>query len=526
MYGVVEVHGKTLKKQKNKTKNMKNKYLKQLGNFLNHAGSRGMDMLDDSHRALEYFSGILQPQSHELTAEFIDEHTLFDKYGGGFALAPNMFLSMHASYEGMYIGGGAGSGKTTYSCIPSILNANGSLIIHDCEKELFFITASALYEQGTGVGQIDFEFPECSHGFNPILRANTIGEIHKVASSLVRFVAKGKQDYFDNMSVTCITFLIQVVKQLPEQYQHLYQAGKLLELMQGKSGREKMNQLIAYLDEQELSLGLYATYESIMSNSPNTLSSILSSASTALSIFMLNDNVRRLTSHDTLGEFQQFRTKRLALFLHTGNSTVVNYYAPITNLLLDQLFSSLYSEMPSEEKESVFVILDETPVLYLTNLASLCATARKRRIGINIVCQEGLRQLSAKYGRDESHAIMSSMRTQVFYSLSSEEALALSREFGRFNYIDKERNNAQKTRDLITPDELLSLPQGLAIVKSRGQRPIKTRRLTPYYQDRKLKHIKSLPPVVGYPEIDYDLDPEIIDIDNFLSQQNKEENES
>ena len=123
---------------------------------------------------------------HDYNAGFLDEDQLLKKKNKGFCLTGKTSLSVKLSYRNSIIIGGTGTGKSATVLIPTILSMQSSMIINDPSGELFKLTSGFKSRTGFTVKVLNYSQPEHSVGYNPIERANTMSEIAKVASTLIR----------------------------------------------------------------------------------------------------------------------------------------------------------------------------------------------------------------------------------------------------------------------------------------------------------------------------------------------------
>ncbi|PCI19103.1 hypothetical protein COB64_04315, partial [Candidatus Wolfebacteria bacterium] len=81
-------------------------------------------------------------------ADFGTPRSLLSPNNTGFRFG-HLALSRQLSFEGIYVSGGPGSGKTVNTVINSILTAhNASLVINDVSGEIFKLTSGYLKSEG------------------------------------------------------------------------------------------------------------------------------------------------------------------------------------------------------------------------------------------------------------------------------------------------------------------------------------------------------------------------------------------
>ncbi len=437
---------------------------------------------------LEDLVAYLDPNKHRLKGQFMPERKILSLNNKGFNLNGKS-ISPKLSMQGVLVNGETGSFKTAGVVLRSILTVDGSQIIHDPSKELFEKTSGALSEKGYTILQLDFSSPESSLRFNPMLRTNTKSEINQLATNLVTIGADDNNaDSFWNIKAIEVLYaLISILKSQEMPYQTLSNVAFLLDLMQSENGKHLVDKLFAQFASEEL----FVKFSSIISQSSNTLSSILSTAQSAVQIFALDENIAEITSGDTIGDFDNIRLKRTALYLHSSTAKM-RYYSKITSIFLSQYFESFFEELPSPEMEDMYFHLDETPILSIGSLDIICTNIRKYRGAIMAVTQNATAQLTAKYGK-RADAIISNLRTKVYLSADLNTATALERTLGKYEFKDKKDNDRLKSRPVLIADEIMALPTNRALVLVSGMRAILAR-VRPYFKVRKLRELSELEP--------------------------------
>jgi len=449
-----------------------------------------MNVFESGVNLLEDILTFLDPNKHRLKGAFMPEYKILGSKKKGFNLNGKN-IDSKLSKQGVLISGETGSFKTAGVVVRSILTVEGSQIIHDPSKELFEKTSGALLEKGYEIYQLDFSGPKTSLRFNPILRANSKSEINRLSHDLVSIGGDDTSvdySFWNQKAQEVLYVMITIIKTQEFQFQTLYNIAYLLDLMQSEQSRPLIDHLFAkYSPSDEI----FAKYSSIVSQSDNTLSSVLSTAQTAIAIFSLDDNIAEITSSDSIGDLRNIRLDKTALYIHSSTSKM-RYYSKVTSIFLSQYFEEFFKELPEKEMLDVYHHLDELPILSIGSLDIICANIRKYRGAIMGVTQNAYAQLSAKYGR-KSEAIISNLRTKVFLSADLNTATALERTLGRYEYNDRQDYDRLKSRAVLTADEIMSLPADRGLIHVSGMRPILAR-ITPYFKVKALRKLTELEP--------------------------------
>lgn len=415
---------------------------------------------------------------HNFKGAFLAEKELLNKSNKGFCLTGTKSLSIPLSYSNGLIIGGTGTGKSATVLIPSILRMQSSMIINDPSGELYEKTAG--YKAGCGyrILVLDYSKPETSVGYNPIERAETISEISKVASTLIRASLgdNNKDPFWTIQAVNLLVIPISLVKKMERKYCNLANVRRLLQIMSGDP--TKMDRLVVKHGDSHL----LDSYKSFVAMSPKTFSSIAATALSALTLFQ-DEKVQKVTAVDTL-DMERFREEKTVLYIR--NSTIdMKYYAPLTSILAEQLFGLVMSRIPQKKQgQEIFFLFDEASSLTLPSLPITIANIRKYRSGILLACQD-FRQIVQSYGKNDAESIRSNCYTTVYFTGQSlETARELEALLGKYTYKEEE-GGGKNSRSLMTTDEIRTIPINQSIIVCGHHRPILAK-MIPYYRNRKM----------------------------------------
>lgn len=436
-----------------------------------------------------YFA-ILQGRDNRLEGRFGREYYIISSRNRGLningkALTPEM------SMRGVLIQGETGSSKTAGSLIKGAMTVDGCQFIHAPSSEVFDKTSGANAERGHNIKVLWLTNVMKSLCFNPLLRCDTLAQITRLAYLLVSLFSSNRErkSFWSSKAIELLVCIFLILKKLEPRYQTLPNACFLLDNLAGESTREYIDRLFADKADE----WLFTKYISICSQSDNTFSGVISTAQTALQIFDLDDDIRRLVSADTIGDFHQLRKEPTSFYL-ISSTTKIDYYAPIITLFLDQYFEAFFSRLPEEEDDlDVYFHLDEAPVLRFEGLDTICANIRKYRGSMCLLAQDASAQFARVHGEQARDSILSNLKTKVYYSVSYNEAIRLERELGAFEYKDYFDGFTVKKRSLKTVDELMQIPENKVLITQTGKRPVLTR-FVPYYKDSKYRKLSELPP--------------------------------
>jgi type IV secretory pathway TraG/TraD family ATPase VirD4 len=449
-------------------------------NSLKAASKLFLQFLEQMLYLLELFTDWLisiLSNSDDSFGRFGETYRVLKRKNSGFTLTGKS-ISKELSTQGVLINGTTGSGKSTISVIPSILNVDGSQVNHDPSGELKHKTAGFLQSQGVRVMTVDFKNWQSSEGYNPLHRTHSLKDLNLLAHQLMSHTTKSdKKDFWSTSGSAALVVALRFTKQLPKGYCNLFNTCAILDALSDNGQRKTLSQLAIYLDEFDT--GLYDQYQSLVSNASETMQGILANARSAVQMFQLDESLARVTSTDCIGSFSELRDQQTALFLHSS-TTNGDYYAGISSIFFQQFFDHLFEYLPSEDSQTLFFHLDEAPLLKsLDHLDLVCANIRKYNGGIMLVTQDAENQLASSFGKEKAQSILTNLRTKVYLSASLSQATKLESELG-FKEVEDSKTGRKTKEPLLNRNQIMRLSK--ALITITGQHPLLVP-VRPYYKN-------------------------------------------
>ena len=423
------------------------------------------------------------PQKQEgYNATFAWAGSLLSGSYTGFCLTGNKNLSAKLSFQNALVMGGTGTGKSSVVLIPSLFTMQGSFVIHDPSGELFSRSSGYLKQKGYDVKVINFAKPEYSSYYNPLERANSSSDIQKVSNMLVENAlgGKSKDPFWNTQATALLAMLITILKKQEPEYRNLFNVRQLLNRLGGDP--ESVDKLFVK-DADEV---LFAEYKSFLSYDDKVISGIIATCKAALQKFS-DESIAIVTSEDNI-DFQQFRDKPTALFIQNPVSDQ-KYYAILTSIFFEQLFTFVLSRFPKEEEQNIFLLIDEASSLNLPTLPISIANVRKHRTGIMLLVQD-FSQLVHHYGKNDADGIKSNCFTKMYFTGATlETARELEQVLGKYQYEDEKKHTV--VRSLLTNDEIRTMKENRAILICGNHKPIFAK-LRPYYKRMRFRAYSQL----------------------------------
>lgn len=417
-------------------------------------------------------------------ADFISSSKILSENEKGFCLTGDKCLSIKESFSNSLVFGGSGSGKSSRILIPSIIRMAGpsSLCIHDPSGELFEKTGTAMKQKGYSIKVLNYANPDYSENFNPLHRIKNISDIKKISKLLIQtsLGGGGKDPFWNSSAEVLLTLFIRyVIFHTEKQYHTLYNVLYIINAFSGTP--QKIDKIFVQAKDDDM----LSDYKAFVAYDLKMLMSIVATVRTALSIFA-DPHVARVTSSDTI-EFEIFRREKTILYIN-NNVNDMKYYSVLSSIFFEQFFASVMNSLPKQTDLPIFFLLDEASSLYLNILPTAISNIRKYNSGILQIYQSQS-QLFDLYGVPQGRNIIANSFSKVYMSGQPlETARELESILGKYEYVDDENN--RRTRQLLTMDEIRILNE--AIILCGNLPPIKTK-MIPYYEQRELKKLTSLP---------------------------------
>lgn len=409
-------------------------------------------------------------------------------FNKGFVIDGTRRLTVKDSYRNVMVQGGVGSGKSTCVAIPFLKAVdNATIIVNDNSGELLKASNAELIKKGYKIRVLRFREPEKSIGYNVLERANTVGQINKVAQVIVNTMLgrQSKDPFWNQSAIVLISLMIRVLKKQPKEFHNLYNLRYLLELFNSRSTVKQVDALFAKMDE-----ATFSSYRAFVGYGEKVVQGIVATCLASLSLLQDSD-IARVTSQDSIGEFGELRQTKQAIFIQ-NNVTDIEYLRFVVDLFFGQLFEFLLSNLPQETDLPMFFVLDEFgSSMRIPNAASAFSTLRKTKSGLLIINQAFSQMVSA-YGSQDAEVIANNCYTKLYLpgGLDLSTARSLEQRSGKFEFEDEK--GIRRVRELITTAEVLQIPQETGLLDV-GNLPIMKIKMTPYYRKFRLGASKITP---------------------------------
>ena len=420
------------------------------------------------------------------------------------------------------------SGKGVGVVIPNLLNWSDSVVVLDIKGENYDITAGYRAERGQAVYAFSpFDESARSHRWNPLTAVRT-SPLHRVGDLLtigqVFFPNDGSgtssEAFFNDQARNLFLGLGLVLLETPELPRTI---GELLRQSSGR-GQSLKAHLSALIEQRKaagtpLSDECTDALQRLLSNSENTLTSIVSTLNAPLTIFA-DAVVDAATSADDF-RLEDVRRKRMSIYVRIPPNRLANA-RPLLALFFSQLVNLNTQHLPEQDpslKVQCLLVNDEfTAMGRVGVISSAAAFLAGYNLRLLTVVQ-AMSQLDAVYGDKDARTFATNHGLQILYApreqRDADEYSAMlgqfteratsrgrSRSFSQHGHSSVSHNESEQRRSLLLPQEFKELGSERLVVIFENCKPILGEKIR-YHREKVFTSRLRPPPAV--PQIDMDL---------------------
>ncbi len=430
--------------------------------------------------------------------------------------------------------------------IPNLLNWPHSAVINDVKNELYEITAGFRAEYGQAVFAFSpFDEAARSHRWNPLSAVRTsplhrVGDLLAIGQVLYPNDAAGtsSEAFFNDQARNLFLGLGLLLLETPVLPRTI---GELLRQSSGKgrSLKEHITALIAergqadspaYADTPAtqprrgpLSDECVDALQRLLSNSDNTLSSIVATLNAPLTIFA-DAIVDAATSGDDF-RLDDVRRRRMSIYVHIPPNRLASA-RPLLNLFFSQLVDLNTRHLPAQDsslKLQCLLVNDEFATMgrvsVLTNAAAFLAGYNLRLLTV----VQAMSQLDAVYGDKDARTFATNHGLQILFApreqRDADEYSAMLGHFteratshgrsrslssGLHGHSSVSTNDSQQRRALLLPQEFKELGSERLVAIVENCKPILAEKIC-YYRDKVFMARLRRPPNVPLMDVDLHL---------------------
>jgi type IV secretion system protein VirD4 len=420
------------------------------------------------------------------------------------------------------------SGKGVGVVIPNLLNWPDSVVVLDIKGENYDITAGYRAAHSQAVYAFSpFDEDARSHRWNPLTAVRS-SPLHRVGDLLtigqVFFPNDGSgtssEAFFNDQARNLFLGLGLVLLETPSLPRTI---GEMLRQSSGKgrSLKDHLSGLITQRREEgnPLTDECVDALQRLLSNSENTLSSVVATFNAPLTIFA--DAVVDAATSTNDFRLEDVRRRRMSVYVRIPPNRLANA-RPLLNLFFSQLVSLNTQALPEQDptlKVQCLLVNDEFTAMgrvgVITNAAAFLAGYNLRLLTV----VQAMSQLDAVYGDKEARTFATNHGLQILYApreqRDADEYSAMlghfteratsrgrSRSFSGHGHSTVSRNESEQRRALLLPQEFKELGSERLVVIFENCKPILGEKIR-YYRDKAFT--SRLLPAPAVPRMNMDL---------------------
>ncbi|OEY83863.1 conjugal transfer protein [Oenococcus kitaharae] len=433
----------------------------------------------------------------------------------------------------IFVVGGPGSYKTQSVVITNLFNeTENSIVVTDPKGELYEKTAGIKLVQGYQVHVVNFANMIHSDRYNPFDYIQRDIQAETVATKIVQSEnAEGKKDVWFSTQRQLLKALILFVMNHREPAKR--NLAGVTEVLQENDVEAEETESNSPLDTLFMDLNIAdparRAYELGFKKAKGEMkASIIESLLATISKFV-DSEVAKFTS---FSDFDLKDIGRKKVVLYVIIPVMDNTYESFINLFFSQLFDELYklaADNHAQLPRQVDFVLDEFVNLgKFPKYEEFLATCRGYGIGVTTICQT-LTQLQALYGKDKAESILGNHAVKICLNAANDvtaryfsdllgkstvkvETGSESTSHSKETSTSKSDSYSYTSRSLMTPDEIMRLPEDESLLIFSNARPVKA---TKAFQFKLFPGVDHL---VNLSQNDYQGQPEASQETNFQTK--------
>lgn len=367
----------------------------------------------------------------------ISEHGFYLKTEGEGVYITNPF-------RGIFISGGAGSGKSKSIIEPLIEQAvekGYTGILYDFKFPTLsgeLAEAAAKKPDFSTAFYINFSDLSKSHRINPLNPEFLVNSSYAreyataVIANLMPESVK-KKDFWIRSSEALLTAVIWYLKEEHPGCCSLPHAVSLIL-------SDDLKRLIEKLSENPESAGMTASIKGALDKEAgNQIAGVVSTLQIAISSINTPDIFWVLSGNDFNLNINDPSDPK---FVCVGNDPgLTDTYSPLISLII----TAALKQMNQRGKQKSIVILDEAPTVYIPKFDMIPATARSNKVA-TVFCAQDISQIIDSYGETKAEVILSNLANQLYGRVTNQKsAEKISKLFGKYDQMFRTVSQSQSS---------------------------------------------------------------------------------
>ncbi|MGJ8735388.1 type IV secretory system conjugative DNA transfer family protein [Zobellia laminariae] len=335
-------------------------------------------------------------------------------------------VNLDNPFRGVYIQGGAGSGKSKSLFEPIIdqmVKKSYAGILYDFkspELTRHVYKAASKYNSKVDYYFVNFSEATKSHRINPLdpkylIKTAYAIEFSKALINNLLPETVAKQDFWGRNAQNILAGLIWYMRNQHPKYCTLPHIISLLL-------HSNIEMLLSEVNKDPVAGGMIVSLlQAIERGAEKQVAGVLSTLQNALSTLNTSDVFWILSGNDLDLNLNDPDSPK---FLSIGNeSSLAETYAPVISLIIS--VSSKMMNVPNRHQS--VIMLDEAPTIYIPNFEQIPATGRSNKIATIFGAQD-ISQINDKYGPEKAQVIISNLGNQFYGRTTNSNSARMIKE--------------------------------------------------------------------------------------------------
>ncbi len=413
------------------------------------------------------------------------------------------------------------SGKGVGVVIPNLLNWPDSVVVLDIKGENYDITAGYRAAHGHAVYAFSpFDEEACSHRWNPLASVR-ITPLHRVGDLLAiaqtffpsESGSTSSEAFFNDQARSLFMGLGLLLLETPELPRTM---GEMLRQSSGK-GRPLKEHLSSLMCERSRSMRPLSSecadaLQRLLSNSDNTLSSIVATFNAPLTLFA--DPVVDAATSGQDFRVEDLRRRRMSIYVRIPPNRLANS-KPLLNLFFSQLIHLNTRRLPEQDSSLTLQCLLVHDEFTSMGRVPIISSAAGFLAGYNLrllTVVQAMSQLDVVYGDKDARSFATNHGMQILFSpreqRDADEYSAMlgyfterstsrghSQSFSAQGHSTVSRNESDQRRALLLPQEFKELGSERMVLIFENCKPILAEKIR-YHRDPVFMRRLLPPPVI------------------------------
>jgi type IV secretory pathway TraG/TraD family ATPase VirD4 len=339
-------------------------------------------------------------------------------------------VSVVNPYAGIFVSGGAGSGKSKSIIEPIIYDAGKkgfTGVVYDFKFPELAKHVETAYKDNPNITRyyINFSQLDTTNYFNPIAPEYMTSSFFAIefASSILQNLNPKSIKNADFWSNSAMMLLSAVFWYLREEQPECCTLPHAISMLT----QDDFEGLIKMLQTNYECSDMVASLSTAMkSGASEQLAGVVSSLQTSLSkintpeiYFVMaqgNDFDLNLNDPDTP-----------SILTIGNNPALATSFGPVIGLML----TAVTKQLNQQNRLKSMILIDEFPTIYIPNVENIPATARSNKVATILACQD-ITQMVDKYGKEKSDTILANLGNQFYgRTTNPQTAQRVSQMFGK-----------------------------------------------------------------------------------------------